>query len=223
MDSLSATGLGATATTTSTASLSKDKLNTDYESFLKLLIAQVSHQDPLEPMDSTTFVSQLAQLTQVEQSIVTNDTLEKISNRMNSNGAMSDVMLIGRDVTVPTDRVELQDGVASFSYQLSGEAQQVKALIRGQDGTVLREITNLGTEAGTPQSVGWDGKDPYGLPVPNGAYKIEILAIDAEGEPVSASTQASTRVEQLTFRDGLPVLVLRNGGEAYSGSVLSVM
>ena len=41
------------------ASIAKDKLDTDYQSFLKLLIAQVSNQDPLEPMDSTTFVSQL--------------------------------------------------------------------------------------------------------------------------------------------------------------------
>src|SRR3546814_4876863 len=52
---------------------------TDYETFLRLLTAQLRHQDPLSPADPTQFVSQLATFTQVEQSLLTNRSEEQTS------------------------------------------------------------------------------------------------------------------------------------------------
>ena len=200
----------------------KDKLDTDYQSFLKLLIAQVSNQDPLEPMDSTTFVSQLAQLTQVEQSIVTNSNLEKIDQRLVNVEALSDVQLIGRDVTVPTDRIELRDGTADLTYTLSGDAQAVTITIKALDGTVVRELTGQPGASGVPHQVTWDGRDTGGLPVPDSIFQVSVMATNAAGAPVGYQTTATSQVQELTFRDGYPLLVLRNGAEAYSGSVTSV-
>ena len=96
--------------------LSRQSLGTDYDNFLKLLVAQVQNQDPLEPMDSTTFVSQLAQLSQVEQAIQTNKNLESISGRMDSVTAFADLGLLGRTVRVEGDQTELRGGAAVFSY-----------------------------------------------------------------------------------------------------------
>lgn len=204
------------------ASIAKDKLDTDYQSFLKLLIAQVSNQDPLEPMDSTTFVSQLAQLTQVEQSIVTNSNLESIDQRLGNVEALSDVQLIGRDVTVPTDRIELRDGTASLTYSLSGEAQNVTVMIKTIDGTVVRELTGQPGASGVPHVVTWDGRDSGGLPVPDSIFQVSVAATDTAGAPVAYQTTSTSRVEELTFREGYPLLVLRNGSEAYAGSVTAV-
>jgi flagellar basal-body rod modification protein FlgD len=50
----------------------------DYQSFLKLLIAQLKNQDPTKPMDSTQFVSQLASFSAVEQQISTNARLDQM-------------------------------------------------------------------------------------------------------------------------------------------------
>lgn len=204
------------------AGAAKDALGVDYQSFLKLLIAQVSNQDPLEPMDSTTFVSQLAQLTQVEQSIATNANLEQIDQRLGNVEALSDVALIGRDVTVPTDRIELREGRAALSYALSGEAQSVTLTIKTLDGTVVRELTGQPGTSGTLHRVEWDGRDSGGLPVPDSIFQVAVTATDAAGAPVAYQTTSTSRVEELTFREGYPLLVLRNGSEAYAGSMTTV-
>lgn len=207
---------------TSGAGLSKARLDADYQSFLKLLIAQVSNQDPLEPMDSTTFVSQLAQLTQVEQAIVTNSNLESIDARLGNVEALADVQLIGRDVTVPSDRIELRDGAAELSYRLAGAAARVTVTIRAPDGTLLRELPGQPVTADVSHAVTWDGRDFEGLPVPDGLFQVAVTATDAAGAPVAYQTTTTSRVEQLTFRDGFPLLILRNGAEAFAGSVSAV-
>ncbi|MFN7003777.1 MAG: flagellar hook assembly protein FlgD [Roseinatronobacter sp.] len=214
--------IASAADTPNGASVAKGKLDADYQSFLKLLIAQVSNQDPLEPMDSTTFVSQLAQLTQVEQSIVTNTNLEKINQRMANVEALSDVQLIGRDVTIATDRIELRDGRAALSYSLAREAETVTVTIKSIDGTVIRELTGQPRASKVSHDLVWDGRDVDGLPVPDGQFQVTVTATDATGNAVAYQTESSSRVEELTFRDGYPLLILRNGAEAFAGSVTSV-
>ena len=50
-------------------------ISADFETFLRLLTAQMQHQDPLNPMESTQFASQLAEFSGVEQAVRTNDLL----------------------------------------------------------------------------------------------------------------------------------------------------
>lgn len=204
------------------ASVAKGKLDADYQSFLTLLIAQVSNQNPLEPMDSTVFVSQLAQLTQVEQTIVTNRNLESIDNRLGNVEALSDVQLIGREVTVPTDRVELRNGTATMAYTLSNAAENVSVLIKAEDGTILHERTGQPGAPRTAHAVTWDGLDFEGLPVPDGVFQVTVEAKDAAGTAIAYETTATTRVEELTFRGGQSLLILRNGTDVHAGSVTSV-
>jgi flagellar basal-body rod modification protein FlgD len=52
--------------------------NIDYQSFLKLLMAEMKNQDPTKPMDSTEYVAQLATFSQVEQSVQTNSKLDEL-------------------------------------------------------------------------------------------------------------------------------------------------
>ncbi|RRI07888.1 flagellar hook assembly protein FlgD [Mesorhizobium tamadayense] len=82
---------GANSTTTSTS-----KTAVDYQSFLKLLIAEMKNQDPTKPMDSTQYVAQLATFSQVEQSVQTNSKLDQI---MQSSALSQADALIGRSIT----------------------------------------------------------------------------------------------------------------------------
>ena len=68
----------------------------NYESFLKLLVAQMKNQDPTEPMDATQQMAQLATFSQVEQTIKTNKNLENLLQRTSLQEANS---VIGRTVT----------------------------------------------------------------------------------------------------------------------------
>ena len=82
---------GANQATTSTS-----KTAVDYQSFLKLLIAEMKNQDPTKPMDSTQYVAQLATFSQVEQSVQTNTKLDQI---MQSSALSQAGALIGRSIT----------------------------------------------------------------------------------------------------------------------------
>lgn len=83
--------VGANSTTTSTS-----KTAVDYQSFLKLLIAEMKNQDPTKPMDSTAYVAQLATFSQVEQSVQTNTKLDQI---MSSSALSQADAIIGRSIT----------------------------------------------------------------------------------------------------------------------------
>ncbi|MGX5847240.1 flagellar hook assembly protein FlgD [Mesorhizobium sp. PL10] len=72
------------------------KTAVDYQSFLKLLVAEMKNQDPTKPMDSTQYVAQLATFSQVEQSVQTNTKLEQI---MQSSALSQADALIGRSIT----------------------------------------------------------------------------------------------------------------------------
>ncbi|OBQ73689.1 MULTISPECIES: flagellar hook assembly protein FlgD [Mesorhizobium] len=83
--------VGANQTSTQTS-----KTAVDYNSFLKLLIAEMKNQDPTKPMDSTQYVAQLATFSQVEQSVQTNTKLDQI---MQSSALSQADALIGRNIT----------------------------------------------------------------------------------------------------------------------------
>ena len=70
--------------------------NVDYQSFLKLLVAEMKNQDPTEPMDSTQYVAQLAAFSQVEQSIQVNSKLTQI---LQSTAVTQADSLLGRTIT----------------------------------------------------------------------------------------------------------------------------
>ncbi|WP_245457284.1 flagellar hook assembly protein FlgD, partial [Mesorhizobium sp. M1A.F.Ca.IN.022.04.1.1] len=81
---------------TQASSQQTSKTAVDYQSFLKLLIAEMKNQDPTKPMDSTEYVAQLATFSQVEQSVQTNSKLDQI---MQSSALSQADALIGRSIT----------------------------------------------------------------------------------------------------------------------------
>ena len=111
---------GSSTTTTDTASATRAS-TLDYDAFLKLLLAQMQNQDPLQPMDSTQYVSQLATFSNVEQGLKMNEKLDKLLFLSNIQQSGE---LIGRTVTsadgkvsgvVEAVRVETNGATAIFA------------------------------------------------------------------------------------------------------------
>ena len=93
------TGTTSTTTTTSsssTAGKAAEKASIDYDSFLKLLIAQMKNQDPTDPMDASEQIAQLATFSQVEQSIQMNSNLETL---ITGNALTNASSYIGKTIT----------------------------------------------------------------------------------------------------------------------------
>jgi flagellar basal-body rod modification protein FlgD len=82
--------------TSSSTSQAQSKATVDYDSFLRLLVAELKNQDPTKPMDSTDFVAQLATFSQVEQTIQTNTKLDQM---LQSSALAQADSLIGREIT----------------------------------------------------------------------------------------------------------------------------
>ena len=86
----------ASSATSSTASQAAEKASIDYDSFLKLLIAQMKNQDPTDPMDASEQIAQLATFSQVEQSIQMNSNLETL---ITGNALTNASSYIGKTIT----------------------------------------------------------------------------------------------------------------------------
>ncbi|MDR1651288.1 MAG: flagellar hook assembly protein FlgD [Synergistaceae bacterium] len=91
------------------------------EDFLKLLVAQLTHQDPTNPMQDTEFVSQLATYSSLEQQITMNKNLERVVASNNATTAAAAISLIGSVVGFTNDDGELQMGQVLFLDIVSGE------------------------------------------------------------------------------------------------------
>src|SRR6266540_670742 len=96
LDSLQ--GTSSTDGATTSATLRQSPL--DREAFLKLLVAQISHQDPLKPMEGTEFVAQLSQFAAVEQAIAQTQRLDALSAQLNGIANNDAVALVGKAVSI---------------------------------------------------------------------------------------------------------------------------
>lgn len=200
----------------------KNALGTDYESFLKLLTAQISNQDPLSPMESTDFIAQLAQLSTVEQSVKTNESLSEISRQMSTMTSMADIGLLGKKVSMATDRIELDRGSGRISYELAAESDTVAIHILDLQGNVVRSVDGPVSPTDERMYVEWDGRDSAGNMMPDGIFRVEINAEGADANTIAYNTFAEVEVDSIALDPDGTTLVLSNGQTAKSGQILGV-
>ena len=106
---------GATGATPSTSIAAKSKELGDKDTFLKLLVAQLKYQDPSNPADSTQFLAQTAQFTQVEK-------LGDIADLLKSQRLTGVSGLVGHNVTYMDENGAQQSGVISAA-KLNGDSE----------------------------------------------------------------------------------------------------
>ena len=199
---------------------SDDSLGKD--AFLRLLITQLSNQDPLSPTDPTQFVSQLAQFTSLEQLVGVNEGLDVIAITQAAATSAQMVSFIGQDIWIDDSTFVLEAGESeTLNFSLEGDASEVTVQIKDSEGELVRTI-ELGAEGAGDVVVEFDGKDDDGNPLPDGTYSFGVTAKDADGDPVDAATKSLGHVAGVTFEAGYPQLVLADGREIALGQVLEV-
>lgn len=196
----------AAAATTDTNSTALNKLDGDFQSFLKLLTVQLQNQDPTEPLDTNQLTDQITQFSQVEQQINTNKSLTKLLAANQTNAINSAVSYVDRFVEYEGDTFyHRKGGVPILSYELPKEAKDVTVSITDDKGKVLytKNVTADGqTLAKTPYPIAWDGKDLSGNVMNSGKYKVNITATDADGKAITASTRITDMVTEVGVVDG---------------------
>lgn len=173
--------------------------------FLNLLVAQLKNQDPLKPMDSSSFVAELAQFSQLEQSSNQSALLGKVLDAQNSSLQYSLLPLVGRDVSIRGAVIQLGTTPATLDYNLGKDAASVSLSIMNASNQVIRTGT-LGPQGAGAQKVEWDGQDQNGTMMPPGTYTYAITALDAQKQAVPVTTTSRLTVSGIRVEDGQPKL-----------------
>ncbi|CAO3411445.1 flagellar hook assembly protein FlgD [Azospirillum largimobile] len=214
------TGMTQGAATKTAPSADESKKSTvDYESFLKLLTAQLRNQDPLAPMDASQFMTQLAQLSTVEQSMRSNDTLGKVLDTLKSSGMRMDMALLGRKVEVESNQLSLVGGKAEAAYTVDGQPAAVKLEVLNAAGNVVHSAPGA-LQTGR-QVFSWTGKTAGGATAPDGLYTLRVTAKDKDGKALNTATVVTDTVAEVRSVDGATKFVLKNGATVDSNAVLS--
>lgn len=180
------------------------------DEFVKLLMAQLGHQDPLSPMDSQAFVAQLAQFANVELLQATNGRLEALLVAQAAGNQMSAASLVGKDVLYRSEQVTLEAGAgAAIQGELAQAASSVTVVLTDAAGKTVRTL-KLGAYAQGPLDIAWDGLDDQGQPLPAGDYRVQITAADSEGNNVAVEQRALSRIVGVSFQNGYPELLVGN-------------
>jgi flagellar basal-body rod modification protein FlgD len=131
--------------------------------FLKLLVAQMQNQDPLNPMDNAQVTSQMAQIQSVNGIEKLNRTVEGLGTQFAQLSALQGASLVGRDVIVPGDRLVANDeDLVQGGFELAGPADSVKIEVLNAGGRVVDTI-DLGAQSAGRRGFEWTpaaGVDP---------------------------------------------------------------
>lgn len=182
----------------------------NFDNFLKLLITQLQHQDPLSPMDTNEFTSQLVQFASVEQSIATNANLETLIALHGANRTAALVGYLGMRIEADGETTALVDGRAEWNYALPEQADAVTLLVTDRTGKAVYSTDGL-TAAGAHQFV-WDGRDETGTPLPEGEYSLKVTATDASGEAIAATITTVGTVTGIETAGEQPLLFVGKTG-----------
>ena len=188
----------------SNAVFGKDTLG--QEDFMRLLLQELSHQDPLNPMDSKEFTVQLTQFSSLEGISEINKNLDSLLSYQQSMQSTTVSNMIGKSVQVDGNRTHL-NGSAGMTYDLAGNADSVRVLITDDTGKLVRS-EDLGAQAAGNNHYIWDGKNELGIQLPDGPYSFEIQAQDKQGDFIDVASNSTGYVTGATFEDGLTYLVL---------------
>jgi flagellar basal-body rod modification protein FlgD len=158
--------------------------------FLKLLVAQMNNQNPLEPQDNTEFVAQLAQFSSVEGIDNLNSTVDDMASELRSSQALQASSLVGQSVVVASNEygfLQSGDVIASFS-EIPATTMNVSVQVKNKSGQTLETI-QLGSHEKGSMSLRWDGAN-----------------LEMDGEIVDLDRSLLNRQEYYVDEDGNQVL-----------------
>jgi flagellar basal-body rod modification protein FlgD len=215
-------GTSSTATGTSSQNLS--------DTFLKLLVAQMNNQDPLNPVDNSQITSQMAQISTVTGIGNLNTTVSQLVSQLQQSQAVQSSQMSGHTVLVPGNSLTLastsssgtSQTIAYGGFTLPQAADSASVTVKDSTGATVRTI-NLGSLQAGVQDFSWDGTADSGAHAAAGNYTYSVSAT-AAGQSVSATTYTAQQVVGVAPQsDGSVQFLLSNGAQVKFGSIAQIM
>ncbi|MGA2331481.1 MAG: flagellar hook capping FlgD N-terminal domain-containing protein [Syntrophales bacterium] len=207
------TVIGVSSGTTNATTTSNQVLGQD--DFLKMLIAQLQNQDPLNPLQGADFAAQLAQFSSLDQLTQINTQLSTLASSLSSANNSQVVGLIGDEVVANGNSITVSGATTNLAYNLSQNASQGTIKISDSQGNLVQTLTFGSQQAGS-NTINWDTSS-----VQPGTYTFTVSATDSTGNPVTASTMTTGLVTGVTYQNGVPYLSV-NGQNVAFGDILYI-
>jgi len=205
--------VSTTSTTTpNTAATTKASNTLSKDAFLKLLVAQLQHQDPTNTQDPNQMVAQMATFSSLEAQQNTNTLLASIQTQNAALYQAQSADLIGKKIQITSSNVALSGGAAAIGVNMGADGNAT-LIIKDANGKIVRTLGPGALGAGD-STLNWNGKDENGVQLPDGNYKVSISAKTASGAPITASTTTSAVVTAVSFVDN--EVKVTAGGNQYS-------
>jgi flagellar basal-body rod modification protein FlgD len=190
-----------------------DAASVDFQSFLRLLTAQLRNQDPLSPLDSTQFVAQLASFSTVEQLVSANARLDALGDSLSSSGLGDYADWIGRMGEI-SGLPALYDGAPlAVSVEPQAGAISTDIIVRNTSGVEVDRF---------PASPGGVSVWPGSAAEPGAFYRFEAAHAFADGSVVSAPAATFAVIDAVRRTSDGVILDLANGLSAPPSAVIGL-
>ena len=189
-------------------------LSSDFDTFLKMLTAQARYQDPLDPVDSTQYASQLAQFSMVEQQVVTNDALAALASQLGGSDISTLASWVGMEARAIAPAY-FDGSPITISPNPASVADRVELVVYDDNGDVVqRNVIPVSAEP-----VEWAGVDGDGNPLPEGSYSFLVESYSGDELILNEPAEVYGRVTEAQVLNGDIVLILEGGQAILSTSV----
>ena len=214
------TGISPTSSSTATASsgtTAASDANASQDRFLKLLVAQLNNQDPMNPMDNAQMTSQMAQINTVTGIQQVNETLKSMATQFSGMQVLQGSSMVGHNVLVEGNTLSRSKGVASGAIDLEGQADAIKIEIMSPGGQVL-DTLNLGAKAAGRHTFDWDASTYAGTGEPS--YRVTATQ---GGTAVPTTSLVRDTVTSVSSENGAMTVQLQGRGAVAYSSVKAIL
>jgi flagellar basal-body rod modification protein FlgD len=172
------------------AAADRSVLTADFQTFLQLLTTQMKNQDPLNPMESTEFATQLATFSGVEQQVRTNQLLETFGNGLGTLGMGQLGGWIGMEAVAPMP-VAFAGAPVTVRSRPADRADRMELVVTDDRGSVVQRLPIPLSDA----SFAWTGADLQGRVLPPGTYGLAVENWSGETLLDTRPASVSARIE----------------------------
>jgi flagellar basal-body rod modification protein FlgD len=175
--------------------------------FLQLMTTQLKNQDPMKPLDSTQFVSQLAQMTEVSSLQEMQTSLSSLAGSLGASQLLGAAGLVGHMVLAPGSSVTLgTSGVAGGAVSVPTGTTALQLNVLDSAGALVRSQSL--TPGSGQQLFSWDGNTDSGTRAVPGNYTFQVLASSGSGQATSLATQVATQVSSVSIDSSTNAITL---------------
>lgn len=194
-----------------------DALNSDFETFLKMLTTQMRNQDPLNPVESADFAVQLATFSTVEQQVRTNDLLSGLGARLDTLGMGQLSGWIGLEAEARGPVAFTGDPVP-LTAKVDPSADAAQLVVSDDQGRVVQR-QDIAPVSGR---VEWTGRGADGRALAPGTYTVAVQS-SARGETLTQhDATMHGRIAEARLNAGETEIVLANGQSLSPSEIVSL-